>query len=55
MLTFTRNETQDGYDSTQFRIDSYSQSERVTPAEFMHGCLKKMVGDIRSIEPVRKS
>ena len=56
MFTFTRYETQDGYDSTQFHIESYSQSKRVvTPAEFMHGCINKMFGDIRSIEPVRNN
>ena len=55
MYTNFRFETQEGYIANEFRIQSYTQDMRiVTPTEFMQGCLKKMVGMIRSIEPVTK-
>ena len=47
-------EEQEGYNASEFRIEDYSFENRVvTPAEFMHGCVKKMVGVIPTIEPVR--
>ena len=55
LFTFFSYEAQEGYEANDFRIQSYTQDMHVvTPSEFMQGCLKKMVGMIRSIEPVRK-
>ena len=55
IFTYFRYEAQEGYEASDFRIQSYTQDMRVvTPAEFMQGCLKKMVGMIRTIEPVTK-
>ena len=46
-------EQQDGYDPTRFQIEQCYQGTHVlTPAEFMHGCVKSVVGMIRGIEPV---
>ncbi|GJW97432.1 hypothetical protein Tco_0179240 [Tanacetum coccineum] len=45
-------EAQHGYNANEFKIEIHNQDNHVvTPAEFMQGCLKKMVGMIRSIEP----
>ena len=55
LITYFRYEAQEGYESSGFRIQPYVQDMRVvTPSEFMQGCLKKMVGMIRTIEPVMK-
>ena len=49
-----RFESQDGYDANDFKIQVHSQDRHVvTPAEFMNGCVKRLVGMIRTIEPVR--
>ena len=48
-------EAQEGYIANEFRIQSYTLDMRiVTPTEFMQGCLKRMVGMIRTIELVTK-
>ena len=47
-------ESQEGYDPSEFKIQVHSQDSHVTtPAEFMQGCVKKLVGIIRTIKPVR--
>ena len=55
IFAYFRYEAQEGHEASDFRIQSYMQDMRVvTPSEFMQGCLKKMVGMIRTIEPVTK-
>ena len=49
-----RYESQEGYDPSEFKIQVHTQDRHVvTPSEFMQGCVKKFVGMIRTIEPVR--
>ncbi|GKB40853.1 replication protein A 70 kDa DNA-binding subunit B [Tanacetum coccineum] len=47
-------EANTGYNASEFKIEIHNpDSHVVTPAEFMQGCLRKMVGMIRDIEPVQ--
>lgn len=51
---YLRYEAHHGNDASEFKIGIHNQENHVvTPAEFMQGCLKRMVGMIRTIEPVR--
>ncbi|GJW69152.1 replication protein A 70 kDa DNA-binding subunit B [Tanacetum coccineum] len=46
-------EANTGYNASEFKIEIHNpDSHVVTPADFMQGCLKKMIGMIRDIEPV---
>ncbi|GJT93150.1 replication protein A 70 kDa DNA-binding subunit B [Tanacetum coccineum] len=45
-------EANSGYNASEFKIEIHNPDIHVvTPAEFMQGCLRKMVGMIRDIEP----
>ncbi|GKB44610.1 replication protein A 70 kDa DNA-binding subunit B [Tanacetum coccineum] len=45
-------EANTGYNASEFKIEIHNPDIHVvTPAEFMQGCLRKMVGMIRDIEP----
>ncbi|GKB36119.1 replication protein A 70 kDa DNA-binding subunit B [Tanacetum coccineum] len=45
-------EANTGYNASEFKIEIHNPDIHViTPAEFMQGCLRKMVGMIRNIEP----
>ncbi|GJY86174.1 replication protein A 70 kDa DNA-binding subunit B [Tanacetum coccineum] len=45
-------EANNGYNASEFKIEIHNPDIHVvTPAEFMQGCLRKMVGMIRDIEP----
>ncbi|GJS11220.1 replication protein A 70 kDa DNA-binding subunit B [Tanacetum coccineum] len=48
----THYEANTGYNASEFKIEIHNpDSHVVTPAEFMQGCLRKMVGMIHDIEP----
>ncbi|GJZ25628.1 replication protein A 70 kDa DNA-binding subunit B [Tanacetum coccineum] len=53
LISFRKSyESQHGYNANEFKIEVHNQDNHVvTPAEFMQGCLKKMVGMIRNIDP----
>ena len=51
-MFFSYQERED-FNETDFKIELYTPPKKVeSPAEFMSGCVKQMVGSIRDTQPV---